>query len=195
MEKNVVFRALIEVVGKPRKHVEESLKKYVENLGNDKLFEITGSNFAKIKKQDEQEMWAGFAEVDIKTAKIEDLTYFCFQYMPSMIEIIEPKEFVLNDGMFTNYLNDLQAKLHHVDMIAKSVKMENDALRRNGGRLLKNYVVVLLNNENMAVEKLSGLTGVPIDQLADFLDQLIDESRIDLKDDIYFVPTQKLESK
>ena len=191
----MVFRALIEVVGKPRKHVEESLKKYVENLGNDKLFEITGSNFAKIKKQDEQEMWAGFAEVDIKTAKIEDLTYFCFQYMPSMIEIIEPKEFVLNDGMFTNYLNDLQAKLHHVDMIAKSVKMENDALRRNGGRLLKNYVVVLLNNENMAVEKLSGLTGVPIDQLADFLDQLIDESRIDLKDDIYFVPTQKLESK
>ena len=175
--------------------MELILKKYVENLGNDKLFEITGSNFAKIKKQDEQEMWAGFAEVDIKTAKIEDLTYFCFQYMPSMIEIIEPKEFVLNDGMFTNYLNDLQAKLHHVDMIAKSVKMENDALRRNGGRLLKNYVVVLLNNENMAVEKLSGLTGVPIDQLADFLDQLIDESRIDLKDDIYFVPTQKLESK
>ena len=191
---DVSFKAVIEVLGKPRQHVESSIKKYVENLKEEKLFEVTKEKFAEIKKQEEQDLWSAFAEIEVKTDKIENLVHFCFQYMPAMVEIISPTKFTFSDGDFTNFLNDLQSKLHSVDMVAKTMKMENDALKKTGGTLLKNYITVLLSRENMDAQQLSGLTGVDQDRLEDFLDQLIDEGKIDLKEGIYYVPQKAVPS-
>lgn len=188
MDKKVIFKALIEVVGKPAEHVDSSLKKYVEMLKNDKIFEINHCKFADVKKQEDSEMWAAFAELEVRATKIEDLTHFAFQYMPSMVEIVEPKNITFSDGQLTNFLNDLQSKLHQVDMVAKTMTMENEAIKLNSGKLLKNYVMLLLSKENMTASKLGGLTGVNKDKLADFLDQLIDEGKIDMKEDIYYIP-------
>ena len=93
----------------------------------------------------------------------------------------------LVDNDISTFLNDLQARLHHVDMLTKHMKIETDNLKRNMSFLLKNYVLVLLNKGNLSGEQLSRLTGVAKDNLEDFLDQLIDEGKIDLKEEIYFL--------
>jgi len=187
MEKKILFRAVIEVLGKPKEHVNESLHNYIKNLKESDRYLVLNEEYAEIKKQEEQEMWAAFAELEIKAEKIEDLIAFCFDYMPSVIEIIEPKEFSLVDNDISTFLNDLQARLHHVDMLTKHMKIETDNLKRNMSFLLKNYVLVLLNKGNLSGEQLSRLTGVAKDNLEDFLDQLIDEGKIDLKEEIYFL--------
>ena len=187
MEKKILFRAVIEVLGKPKEHVNESLHNYIKNLKESDRYLVLNEEYAEIKKQEEQEMWAAFAELEIKAEKIEDLIAFCFDYMPSVIEIIEPKEFSLVDNDISTFLNDLQARLHHVDMLTKHMKIETDNLKRNMSFLLKNYVLVLLNKGNLSGEQLSRLTGVAKDNLEDFLDQLIDEGKIDLKEGIYFL--------
>ena len=181
------FRAVIEVLGKPKEHVETAIKNYLEKMKSDELFEVTNEEIAELKKQDQEELWAAFAELDIKTERIDHIIKFCFEYMPSMIEIIEPKEFQLSDVNISKFLNDLQARLHHVDMLAKHTKMENDHLKRNAGSLLKNYIQVLLSKSNLTGDQLSKLTGIEKSRLEDFLDQLIDEGKIDLKEDIYFI--------
>jgi hypothetical protein len=191
MEKNVIFKAVIEVVGKPAEHVEASLKKYIEMLKNDKVFEVAECKFADTKKQEDTEMWSNFAELEVRATKIEDLTHFAFQYMPSMVEIVQPKNITFSDGQLTNFLNDLQSKLHQVDMVAKTMTMENEIIKLNSGKLLKNYIILLLSKENMTAEKLGGLTGVNKDKLADFLDKLIDEGKIDMKEGIYYIPQAK----
>tara|TARA_Y100000310_G_scaffold338005_1_gene426522 strand:+ start:2806 stop:3375 length:570 start_codon:yes stop_codon:yes gene_type:complete len=185
MEKNILFRAVVEVLGKPQEHVEKSIKDYVENLKKSKEFEVISEDFAKIKKQEEEELWSTFAELEIWTDKIENLTGFCFDYMPSLIEVIEPTELRINDREFSSFLNDLQAKLHQVDMLAKQMKMENDYLKRNMGSLLKNYLTVLLSKGDLTSEQLGRLTGIKEDKLADFLDQLIDSGKVKLKEGIY----------
>jgi hypothetical protein len=193
MGKKIIFRVVIEVLGKPKEHVNNSLQGYIKNLKENDRYQIINEEYAEIKKQEEQEMWAAFAELDVKAEKIEDLIAFCFDYMPSVIEIIEPKEFSLVDSEISTFLNDLQARLHHVDMLTKQMKMENDNLKRNMGSLLKNNVLVLLNKGNLTSDQLSRLTGVTKDNIEDFLDQLIDEGKIDLKEGIYFLK-QKVEN-
>ena len=186
MEKNISFRTIIEVLGKPKEHIEETIKGYVDKLKKDEKYQVDSVEFAEIKKQEKDELWATFAEIEVKTEKIENLIEFCFNFMPSLIEIIEPPEMQLKDQDISSFLNDLQARLHQVDMVAKQLKMENDYLKKNMQGLLKNYIQILLSKKGLTSEQLSTLTGVNKEKLEDYLDVLIDERKIDLKDGVYF---------
>lgn len=183
----ILFRGVIEVLGKPKEHVDDSIKEYIENLRKNEKFEVTRAEFADLKKQDNQDLWAAFAEVEARTEKVDDLISFCFDFMPSVVEILEPKELALKGEEVSIFLNDLQARLHQVDMVAKQMKMENDVLKNSMTQLLRNNVLVLLGNRNLSSDALSTLTGVAKDKLEDFLDQLIDEGKIDMKEGIYYL--------
>ncbi|MEK6938941.1 MAG: hypothetical protein AABX04_07930 [Nanoarchaeota archaeon] len=183
----IIFRAILEVIGKPQEHVEEAFKGYLKQLKEDKRYTLLSQELADTKKQEEQEMWSIFAELEIETTEIKNLTLFCFDYMPSMIELIEPEELTLSDVEISQFLSDLQGKLHNVDMVAKQTKMESEHLQRNMSLLLKNYILVLLAQNNLTSEKLSKLTGVNKEKIEDFLDKLIDEKKVDLKEGVYFL--------
>jgi len=187
-----MFRTLIEVLGKPKEHVEEALKGYVAKLKEDDRYKVLSEEFAAIEKNEKEELWATFAELEIKTESVDHIIDFCFDYMPSLIEILEPAELTLADTQIATFLNDLQAKLHQVDMVAKQVKMENDLLKKNLGALLQNYIKVLLGkSESLSAEQLSKLTGVTQEELEDFLDKLIDKKIIDLKEGRYYLTNKE----
>lgn len=187
MEKKILFRAIIEVLGKPKEHVQSSLEKYLQNLKENELYSVVNVQMAKLKQQKEGELWSIFVEVEVWTEKVEHLIGFCFDYMPSSIEVVEPSELKLNDLEVSNFLNDLQTKLHGIDMLAKQLKNENEVLKINTAALLKNYITVLLKQNNLTSVQLSKFTGVNQDKLEDFLDQLIDEGKIDLKEETYYL--------
>ena len=189
MEKKIIFRTVLEVAGRPQEYVENALKEYVEKLKKDTNFTVTSEEVAEVQKQEKQEIWMTFVELEIKTASMTNLISFCFDYMPSLIEVLEPHELVSSSAMISSLFNDLQARLHQVDMVAKQLRLENEHQRKNTQDLLKNYIIVLLGSQNLTSAQLSRFTGVNIDQLEDFLDQLIDERRIDLKEGIYYIPT------
>ncbi len=186
MKEQILFRAVIEVLGKPKEHVENALQGYVRQLKENKRYTLLKEEYAELKKQQDQELWATFVEVEVRAAAIEDLTAFCFDYMPSLIEIIEPPQLTMQDSDLSVFLNDLQAKLHQVDMIAKSLRLENNSLKEVVNKLLQNYVILLLGKKPLSSQQLSALTGVAKDKLEDFLDKLIDEGKIDLKEGEYF---------
>ena len=195
MENDILFRAIIEVLGKPKEHIEKSLKEYLDNLKNNKNYKVISQEIAEVKKQEGQELWVVFAELEVKTNQVDSLISFCFDYMPSVIEILEPQKLSLSDLEISQFLNDLQGKLHHVDMVAKQVKLENDYLKKNMGSLLRNYVLLLLSKQSLTSEQLSRLTGVDKDKLEDFLDQLIDKEKIDLKEGVYYLKEKPLTNK
>ncbi len=82
-------------------------------------------------------MWMNFGELEFTTDKLENVTTFCFDYMPSIIEVIKPTDIAFNNSDLTHFLNDLQARLHQVDMVAKEVSMQNKQLQQNTASLLK----------------------------------------------------------
>lgn len=192
MEGEITFRTVIEILGKPKEHIETALKEYVQKIKSDKNFSVLKEEFAEVSRQEKQELWATFVELELKTDSVSNLTGFCFDFMPSLLEIISPKEVKFTDTEISQFLNDLQAKLHQVDMIAKQLQIENKILNSSLGGLLKNYVVVLLTKGNLTSKQLSNLTGIDQDKLEDFLDQLIDEGKIDLNDGVYTLKKEVL---
>ncbi|MBI2125048.1 hypothetical protein HYU08_00675 [Candidatus Woesearchaeota archaeon] len=186
MEK-ILFRAVIEVLGKPKEHVDASLKRYMQNLKEKKQYQIVKEDYADLKKHEDGDLWMAFVELEARTNQVADIIDFCFDYMPSIIEIIEPEELKLSSLDVSAFLNDLQAKLHGVDMLAKQMKMENQLTNNSLAKLLNNYIVVLLRNNNLTSKQLSTFTGMNIDILEDYMDKMIDEGKIDLKDGLYFL--------
>ncbi|MBR9683610.1 hypothetical protein GOV03_03650 [Candidatus Woesearchaeota archaeon] len=191
MSEKIMCRTVIEVLGKPREHIEEVIKGYIKKIKEDERFTVTREEFAEIKKQ-ESELWATFAELEMEVEDIQHLISFCFDYMPSVLEILEPTKITLTDKGFSEFFNDLQAKLHGVDMVAKQVKMENDSLKMNMGKLLRNYLTILLGKNEMDIEQLRKFTGVKEDILGDYLDRLIDEKIVKMENGIYCLDSKKL---
>lgn len=191
MEQNILFRTIIEVLGKPKEHVQKALQGYIDQLKKNPKYKIVQQESAEVQQQEESELWTTFTELEIKTETIEDIINFCFNYMPALIEVIEPKELVLKDVQVSQLLSTLQGKLHQVDMVAKQVAVEKEHLQKNMGRLLRNYVIVLLRNRSMNSLQLAKLTGMEQDKMEDVLDQMIDEGKVDLKEGVYFLKNKE----
>ncbi|MBS3169597.1 hypothetical protein J4210_03855 [Candidatus Woesearchaeota archaeon] len=187
MEEKVLFRTVLEVAGRPKEHVESSLREYLAKIKEDKKYTVVSEEVAEIQQEKDQQLWMIFAELEVKTASLVEIISFCFDYMPSLIEILEPHEIAFSNTHTSSLFNDLQARLHQVDMVAKQLRLENEHLRKNTQDILKNYILVLLGTQNLTSAQLSHFTGVNLNQLEDFLDQLIDEKKVDMKEGIYYL--------
>lgn len=191
MAEKILCRVVIEVLGKPKEHVEKAMSEYIKRIKSDEKFNVLKEEFAELKKQ-ESNLWATFTEMEMEVNEVRDLIGFCFDYMPSLVEIIKPGSLTLTDKDFSDFFNDLQAKLHQVDMIAKQVRFENEKVRGDMAKLLKNYVVILLGRGSMSLEQLSKFTGVKEEPLGDYMDKLLDEGLVKLEKDIYSLNREEL---
>jgi len=128
----MIIRAVIEIVGSPKEHVEKILGLVVEKIKKEelKILRVDAFDAKEVKK-----LWSCFAEVEIEFETLERFMGFCFDYMPSSIEILEPEELKVESGSFGDILNDLLAKLHQYDMLIKGLKAENIVLKRDDKNL------------------------------------------------------------
>ena len=127
MEK-IHTKIVIEILGMPKEHVEEAIKKVIENLKKEegvKLLKEVTYKAEKIK-----EMWSTFSELDIEVEDVTKLVGICFDYMPSSVEIIEPLKMNIETTTISDLLNDLLARLHKTDMLLRNAIAENQLLKQ-----------------------------------------------------------------
>jgi len=178
-------RVIIEILGKPKGHVEDSIRDYVEKIKKDSELIVMNADFSEAAEKNK--LWAIFVELDMIVKGIPKIIGFCFDYMPSSIEITKPEEFIVKKSTVENLINDLQARLHNVDMIVKKQKNENTFLKKNLSKAASNLILLSLTSGSMDMEKLSRVTGIAEKELEIFLEQLIEEDKIKKEDDIYFL--------
>lgn len=176
-------RTIVEVLGKPKEHVEDSIKKYTENIKNDSRLAILKEDFSEAKEQGG--LWSKFVEIDLVIKGMENLVAFCFDYMPSSIEIEKPEQVSLTNRDISGFLNDLQSRLHNVDMVVKKQKGEVDFLKRNMNAMLHNTIMICLKVSSLSIEQLSQITGVEKKELEVFADKLIQENKIKKEQELY----------
>jgi hypothetical protein len=85
----------------------------------------------------------------------------------------------------SNFLNDLQARLHSVDMVVKQQKSENEFLRKNMNAIIHNAILICLKVNNFNAEQLSKITGIHLKELNIFLDNLLKQNKIKKENDVY----------
>jgi hypothetical protein len=116
---------LLEVLGRPPEHILESLKKIVEDIGEEKGVTVKEKLINEPSPlKEEKELFTTFAEVEIE---VEDITQFLgliFKYMPSHIEIIEPEELRISNNNLNELFNELVRRLHGYDEVARILQNE-----------------------------------------------------------------------
>lgn len=123
----VQAKIVIEILGMPKEHVEDAMKKVIEKLKEEqgvKLLRETTYKAEQIKN-----MWSTFSDLEIEVEDVLKLIGLCFDYMPSSIEIIEPNKMSLETATIADFLNDFLARLHKTDMMLKNAMAENKWLK------------------------------------------------------------------
>ena len=176
-------KVIIEILGKPKEHVEKTLRMYVDKIKDDSDLIILNSEFSEAVEK--EKLWATFVELDMIIKGIPKLIAFCFDYMPSSIEISKPEEFVMRKSSVEDLINDLQARLHDVDMTVKRQKNENDFLRQNLNKSVSNIILISLASENLNKGELSKVTGIHDKELDIFLEELLKDNKLKEEEGIY----------
>ncbi|MDD5331798.1 MAG: hypothetical protein PHE43_03175 [Candidatus Nanoarchaeia archaeon] len=130
MAVKITVKAVIEILGTPKEHVEETMKKIVEKLKQEyKIKEAKVYEATEVKAKTTV-LWNSFVDLEMIFEDLQKITDFCFDYMPSSIEIVEPLELKIDARNHTDLINDLLARLHQYDMVVKNLNAENKLLKQ-----------------------------------------------------------------
>ena len=165
-------RTIIEVLGKPKEYVENAIKDYTEHIKEDSGLAILNQDYSEIKEQGK--LWSKFVELELVIKGTKKLIAFCFEYMPSSLEILKPENLILTNAELANFLNDLQARLHSVDMVVKQLNA-----------ILHNSILICLKVSRLNLEQLSKITGVERKELEIFVEKLLKENKIKKEGEIF----------
>lgn len=179
----VQVQVIIEVAGKPKEHVESVIKDYIEKLKEDKNYDITEDFIDEAIERDN--LFTTYADIKFWAKDIKMLVGFCFDYMPSSVEILEPEEMIINSKVITDMLNDMQARMHHTDILARNLLEEQKSFNHALNILSKNFVMALLTKNGLNLEKLERTTGIKKDIMKGILDKMIEDKKIKEENGIY----------
>ena len=124
---DIKARIIIEILGSPVEHVEKVM--------NDVMSELEKTKITIIKKEISEpkiveKFYSSFAEIELKCKDLEKLLDICFDFMPSVVEIIEPEEFKFDPKILEDFLNDLLARLHKHSMVIRNLHAENVLMKK-----------------------------------------------------------------
>ena len=177
----ILARVIIEMLGTPKEHIEKTMNDFIETLKGER--EVKTVHLEPAKEQ--ENFFSIFAEIELYFPNLQTIFGFCFDNMPSSIEILEPANLAINNNTLSNALNDLQAKNHEVDMLIKNLKSTNKLLDDNAMTLFRNFVKYLLKEGEKSAEEISEAIMIPTKDLQPFLSRLIEANIISLKEGKY----------
>jgi len=121
-------KIIIELLGKPKEHIEETMNKVLDELKDRKDVEILNKEVSEAKEL--EKFFSIFSELEIKFENISTLLGVCFDFMPSSVEIISPNDLTFESKKMDDFLNDLLAKLHQESMALRNLHAENVLMKQ-----------------------------------------------------------------
>ncbi|MFT4297792.1 MAG: hypothetical protein ACMXX5_01230 [Candidatus Woesearchaeota archaeon] len=196
-EGQILVRAIIEMLGAPKEHIEKTLKDYIESIKQSKNFTIIKTEISEAVEQDKNpsteqlapnaKLFSTFAEMEIWFKDVGKLVEFCFDSLPSSVEIIEPESFKFKASEFAGLLNDLQAKLHKLDMAFKMNNADKQAMGNTFRTIITNFISYGLKTGKQTSKDLSDITGIEESKILKMLDELAEKKVIHKKGNIYSI--------
>lgn len=181
---HILIRAIFEMVGTPKEHVEKTLKQYVDAIKEDPDYIFMNEEYAPCEEI--EGLWSTFFESQILVSNFDKLNILCFNLAPASIEILEPEQFTMTHKQLQDWYNDLISKLHETSTSIKSLNSENDLLKLNLNRSIRNCVILALSEPRTA-DELTAKVGIDKEHLQPFLDAMVREKAILEEDKKYQV--------
>jgi hypothetical protein len=174
-KERIVCRVIFEMAGNPKDHVESTLKNYIKIIKEDPEYIFTKEYLSPAEEN--EGVWSLFYESEVIMTNLEKLNLLCFNLGPASVEIIHPENITLSDKKLSELYTDFAAKLHEVGIALKSITGENDLLKVNLNRAIRNCVVLALSEPRTANE-IAEKVGIDAERLHPFLEALIKEKSL-----------------
>jgi len=200
----IVFRTIIELLGAPKSYIEKTMKAYLDKIEKNPNYKVLNAKIIKpkkVKKVDEEtakmhnvkeDLFSTYAELEIGVKNKGKVFDFCFDYMPSSVEVIEPMKIGFSADELSRFLSDIQATLHKIDFALKKTNAankvldsQNQNLRKNMVRMLRNNVILALKEADKELKELAKSVGIGEDQLKVFIENMIKDNEIKLQKNKY----------
>lgn len=131
MEKEkITIKTILEILGTPQEHVEKALKAVIQKIQERKELHLLNHETYPVKKLDDKPFWTGFIDAELQVDTTDALLNFCFDFMPSSVEITHPATLNLQSFQLNRLYNDTLARLHLYDMYVKNSYAENKLLKK-----------------------------------------------------------------
>ncbi len=173
-QQTVQARCIIEILGAPKEFIAKKLQEHVDKLKAEGL-NVQIEKYAEPVPADK--LFTQFVELEILFKDLHELLDFCFDSMPSTVEIMSPEKLEMDMAKFEEFINDLQARLHQTDVIVKGIQAQKQVLDRNAINVLHNFIKHLCKNEQ-SLDELSGALGIDIDELKPFVEHLVKKGEL-----------------
>jgi len=129
-EEGIKIKSIIEIMGAPKEHVENTLSMIVKKVKENKEINVISDKINPTIEVEGKPFWSCFCEFELEFKDVDGMVGFCFDYMPSSMEIISPQKFSLEGKNVEGMLNDLLARLHEYDMMLKNIHAQNIILKK-----------------------------------------------------------------
>lgn len=119
-------RFILEVIGKPKEHLKETLQGMINNISNEEKVEVAESDIKEpVQAKEQATFYSSFAEVEIETEDMNKILMLVFKYMPANIEVIEPEKINFTNNEWNDFFNILTKRLHAYDEVSKVLQSQN----------------------------------------------------------------------
>lgn len=174
------LRAIIvfELVGKPKEHIEITIKDYIENIKTDERIIVIKEDYAKAKEL-EDGMFTTFAEIEMLVEHVDVLTFLAINFAPASIEILEPAKIEFKESEITAWYNDLISKIHEISTVLRTERSVNKQLMGSLNALIKNSILLSLRTHPKSQTQIAKDMGIHEEQIVSFLKELETKKKIE----------------
>ena len=130
-ENKVIARMIIEVMGKPKEHLVETLEDFAKKISEEKGVKLEEKKIHEPSLvKDQKDLYSTFAEIEVEVETPLFLALLMFKYMPAHIEVISPENFILDNNGFSDILNEITRRLHGYDELARVFQLEKSMMEK-----------------------------------------------------------------
>jgi len=170
-------RVMFEMLGKPKEHIEETIRKYIDKIKTDPNIEIFKEHFGDARAQ-EDDLWSTFAEVEMLVKSMDKLTWLSVNFMPASIEIIAPEKKFYTNRELGLWLNDILSRLHEISLMTKSLVSKDKFMSKSLGTLLKNMILLGIGKDSLTPEQIFKKTGIKEEEVITVLEVLEKQGKV-----------------
>ncbi|HLC56223.1 MAG TPA: hypothetical protein VJJ23_03230 [Candidatus Nanoarchaeia archaeon] len=117
------IKTIVEIAGFPKEFVGETMHKVINNLKSNEKIKIHKIELAEVAEI--KQLFSTFADMELEFKEIPDFLTFCYDYLPSSVELMEPESLELPAKDFDDMFNDVLARLHQYDLVLRNINAEN----------------------------------------------------------------------
>jgi len=129
--KKIRAALIVEVVGRPKEHVTQTLEDITKKMGEEKGVEIKEKTIHDpVELKDHKDLYTTYVEIEVELEGILQLVVLMFKYMPSHLEVISPEKIALSNNEWGDILTAITRNLHQYDEVTRVLQNEKFILEK-----------------------------------------------------------------